>query len=439
MDRFEHRAGSDPAQTDSEDAGSSAASLYQAGLAHMVAGRVLDAQLCCRQVLTADPNHADALHLMGLLCFQTREFDHAIAWISRAIRVDPKPDYLSNLGSVLKQAGRLDDALQVFDKAIQLKPDDPRLWCGLADILVALGRSAEALLGYQHVLELDARHWEAAYRCGELLAAAGRFEEALGLFDRCNDVQPDHVRTLQARARCLRALERFEDCLADNMRAHALDPADTVSCNNIGNALQSLGRPAEALHWFDEALARQPQSGEILRNKASVLVQLLRFDEAIVIYERIVAAHPDDRHSIWNLAVLQLLTGDLETGWRRYESLRAWRLPDTIDSKIAAPKWMGEEPIAGKTIAVWQDEGLGDTIQFARLHTLLPGRRWSCDRGIETTTRPSAAWLIGIVGRARCCQGDQAREHPRGGRELRITVLTQRPIEIARGDAELPR
>ncbi len=395
MNLREKRSGSEETQP-ILGRGSSAASLYEAGFAHMVAGRFEDAQVCCQQALTADPCHADALHLMGLLYLQAQQFDQAIAWIGCAIRQNPKTDYLSNLGSVLKQAGRLDEALLVFDKAIQLKPHDPLLWCRLAAILVALRRNAEALSSYQQALKLDPRHWEAAYHCGELLHGSQRFEEALSYFDRCDEWRPGHVRTLQARARCLRALGRFEECLAENVRAHALDPADPISCNNLGSALLSLERPGEALQWFDKALALQPNFREVLLNKACALMQIARFDEAIVIYDRAVAIDPNDHNSAWNLAVLQLLTGKLEAGWRGHEALRWWRLPDTAYPKFSAPKWLGHEPVAGKTLAVWQDEGLGDTIQFARYVPLLAARGARVILVVEPTLHPLLSRLNGV-------------------------------------------
>ena len=401
MNCREHLAGSEETQAVFSSTGSSTASPYEAGLAHMVAGRFLDAQVCCEQALAADSNHADALHLMGLLSFQAQQFDHAVAWFSRAIRQNPKTDYLLNLGSVLKQAGHLDEALLVFDKTIQLKPDDPLLWCRFAGILVALGRNAEALLSYQQALKLDPHHWEAAYHCGELLHRSERFEEALSYFDLCDEWQPDHVRTLQARARSLRASKRFEECLAENVRAHALDPADPISCNNVGNALLSLDRPDDALRWFDKALALQPKSSDVLLNKASALGQLARFDEAMVIYERAVAVDPNDHLAAWNLAVLQLLTGNLEAGWSAHEALRWWRLPDQVASypKFSAPKWLGREAVAGKTLIVCQHEGLGDALQFARYVPLLAARG---ARVILMVEPPLCSLLSRLKGVSQC-------------------------------------
>jgi Flp pilus assembly protein TadD len=80
--------------------------------------------MCCQQALATDPNHADALHLMGLLSHHTKQYDHAVEWMARAIRQGPKPAYLSSLGTTLQHQGRHEEARKAFDKAVQFKPDD---------------------------------------------------------------------------------------------------------------------------------------------------------------------------------------------------------------------------------------------------------------------------------------------------------------------------
>src|ERR1700722_3646561 len=117
------------------------AALYEAGLADMRAGRSLDAQIRCQQALAVDSDHADSLHLMGLLCFQGRQYDHAVEWIARAIRQTPKAAYLSSLGVTLQSQGRYEEALNTFDKAIQLKPDDAELWTQFGNVLTESQRS----------------------------------------------------------------------------------------------------------------------------------------------------------------------------------------------------------------------------------------------------------------------------------------------------------
>ena len=137
MSRRERRAAAKKAGVDLTSRGTgTAAALYDAGLSHMQAGRHLDAQLCCQQALAIDPNHADTLHLMGLLSFHAKQYDHAVEWISHAIRQQPKTDYLTNLGTTLANQGRHDEALRAYDKAVQLKPLDADLWRNLGNILI---------------------------------------------------------------------------------------------------------------------------------------------------------------------------------------------------------------------------------------------------------------------------------------------------------------
>jgi tetratricopeptide (TPR) repeat protein len=150
--------GQDPGHGPGQHHGTDPSELYQAGLSNLRDGRHLDAQLCCQQALAIDPAHADSLQLMGLIALQAQQHDRAVEWLSRAIRQDVKPGYLAALGFTLKQVGRLDDALAVFDKAVMLKPDDPELWKQLGGALAALDRMADALATYQHVLRLDPSH-----------------------------------------------------------------------------------------------------------------------------------------------------------------------------------------------------------------------------------------------------------------------------------------
>jgi tetratricopeptide (TPR) repeat protein len=130
MTRRKRRAGKTPAP--SKAAGPDPAALCEAGLAHLRAGRVLDAQVCAQQALIADPAHADSLHLMSLLTIDVGHFDLAAEWARRAVAREAKPEYLFTLGSVLRQQERFEDALELFEQALRLKPDAVELWRPLA-------------------------------------------------------------------------------------------------------------------------------------------------------------------------------------------------------------------------------------------------------------------------------------------------------------------
>jgi tetratricopeptide (TPR) repeat protein len=332
----------------------------------MRAGRYLDAQLACRQALALNPAHADTLHLMGLLSFQAKHYDQAVEWISLAVRQDPKTDYLANLGNALRQCCRSEEALKVFDAAVQLKPDDADLWSKLAAVLASLERNADALLAYRHALKLDPRHWESAFRSGELLVETKQFEAALSHFDICDGLGPDDAATWQSRGRALRGLNRFEECLAACMRAHALDPASAIGCNNVGNALVSLGKPEEGLIWFDKALSLQPDAADVLSNKAFALAHAHRFDEAFAVHDRVAALDPDNAKFAFYRSHDQLLTGQFEAGWSGREARWKVRGLPIIHPDFAQPLWLGNGDVEGKTLLIYADEGLGDTLQFVR-------------------------------------------------------------------------
>lgn len=404
--------------------------LYEVGLGHMQAGRHLDAQLCCQQALALDPNHADTLHLMGLLSLDTGQYDHALGWISRAIRQEPKAVYLTSLGSTLVNQGRTDEALKAFDKAVQLKPLDADLWRNLGAVLIEVKRPADAILSFQHALKLNPRHWDAANMVAILLYQSERFEDALPYYNLCDELEPNHFQTLHMRALTLQGLGRLDEALADNKRALALDPTNADTYSNIGHVLMSSGRNEEALSWFDRSLELQPNSAATLMNKAIALAAMRRFAEAVSWYDRSLELQPnsaltltnkaialaelrhfdeafavyhqaraiDPCHAVadWNLALLQLLTGNFEAGWAGREA--RWKIPalSTYYPRLSQPMWLGKEPIEGKTILINVDEGLGDTIQFARYVPMVAELGARVILAVQEPLRPLLSELPGV-------------------------------------------
>ena len=362
------------------------------------AGQPLDAAQCCQQALTIDPNYADGMHLMGLLSFDGGQYDHAVEWLSRAIRQVPKPEYLKHLGAVLQHVKRNEEALKVFDKAIQLQPDSAELWCCLGGVLLQLGRDDEALSSYQRALQLKPGDFDAASKSGVLLHRQGRWEEALAHFNMCLAVQPDLAPFLNLRAIAHRGLRNYQGYLSDSLRAHALDPTDAESCNNAGEALLWLGREGDAIAWFDKALALLPNNPVILTNKAEAMSQLRRLDEAAAIYSHLRIIAPDHAKAEWNLALLKLLTGDFAAGWAGRQA--RWKIPAFSAGypNFQQPMWRGEEA-AGKSLLVHVDEGLGDTILFARYVPMVAALGARVILVVADALQPL---LSGMTGVAQC-------------------------------------
>lgn len=399
MSRRERRAAGQKSQANPASAGAdTAAALYQAGLRHRQAGKPLDAQLCAQDALAIDPNHADTLHLLGRLAFDAGQFDHALEWLTRAIRRDPRPEYLASLGNTLQRQGRHEDALKAFDKAVQLAPGDAELWKDLGGGLAELRRIDEALLSFQHALKLKPDHWDAAYRCGFLLREMGRPQEALPYLDLVDHLMPNQYPVLETRALVLHSLKRYDEALADNLRAQKLNPGNADTCNNIGASLQFLRRDEEALPWFDRAVTLRPGHVLALMNKAASQMQTHRYAEAEATYLQVKAIDPGNAETEWNMSLLYMLTGNFEAGWAGRESRWAKTDPPPYP-KFSQPQWLGNEPIEGKTILIHVDEGLGDTIQFTRYVPMVAARG---ARVILVVERPLHSLLSGMPGVSQC-------------------------------------
>jgi len=370
------------------------AALHELGLRQMQAGRHLDAQLSCEQALAIDPHHADSQHLMGLLLLQARYYDHAIEWIARANRQDPKAQYLVSLGIALTQQGLHGEAFKAFDALVTITPDNAETWLHHGNTLAALERPVDALTSYRRALQLNPSFTDAAFRCGLLLHKLNRIEEALGYFDLCDRLLPDNGAVLEQRGLVLHDLQRFDDALETNLRAYAHKGASPEICNNIGAALLKLRRYDDALPWFEKALALKPDSITLLINKAYSLTKTLRLDEAMAAYVRAKTIDPDNADVAYLLSELQLLTGDFEAGWAGREARWRTRTRNAYPN-FSQPKWLGDRPIEGTTILVYADEGLGDTIQFARYIPMLAARG---ARVILVADAPVSSLLSGLSG-----------------------------------------
>jgi tetratricopeptide (TPR) repeat protein len=352
----------------------SPAALCEAGFRHLEAERYLDAQVCCQRAITADPNYADALNLMGLLSLQASHYELAAEWASRAILQSAKPQYFLSLGTIRRRQGRLEEALRAFDRAVQLKPDSGECWRHFGSVLVDLNLLEQAALSFQYALKYDAKDWEAAERCGCVLFQLGRAEEALAYLGLAEQLQPGSADASQVRGLALYSLKRFDDAVAAMQKAQTLDPKNADICNNLGVFLQRLGREAEALPWFEQAIRIRPNLLAAYTNKAHALGHLHRFDDALAVYDALEAVDPGNGDATWSRSLVHLLTGNFAAGWAGREA--RWRASGLSVTRLTSPKplWLGREPIDGKTLLVHSDEGLGDAIHFARYVPMLAAR-----------------------------------------------------------------
>jgi tetratricopeptide (TPR) repeat protein len=361
-----------PVKTPSDPRSDTSAVYFKAGLRLLQAGQLAEAEKCGREALAIDSGHADSLHLMGLLCYASQQFDLAIEWFAQAIRQNPDvADYFSNLGTVLQQQGRLDEAIKSYDRALQLKPDFATVWYRLGQILQQQKRLDEAALSFDQALNSDSNYLEAANASAVLHFEAERYEEAIARLDRSLQIKPGEAGAIQLKGICFLRLKRYEEALAECSTALTLAPDNAEFAHNVGLALHKLGRNEEALAYCDRALTLNPRLLQAYSIRGTCLQQLHRFAEASASFDAAIAADPEFADAHWNSALLRLLLGDFEAGWIGREWGRKVATLGFVDRHFTQPLWLGDAPIAGKTILLHSDEGFGDTIQFSRYARLV--------------------------------------------------------------------
>ena len=271
-----------------------------------------------------------------------KRFAEAIKVYEEILSVSPNdPGAYNNLGTVLKETGRLDDGEWCYRRALQLRPDFPEALNNLGVLLAARGHTAEAENSFRKALSLKDKFPEASNNLSDLLRIGGRLDEAEA-----------HART-----------------------AVASRPNYASGQVNLGNALRDSGQFDEARDWYERALSVEPEHPEALNNLASLLFDLGRVDEAIGHYRSALALRPDYADAHTNLALALLLGGRFDEGWREYE----WRWRQEKNKphlrNFSQPLWSGED-LGDKVLLVHAEQGFGDTLQFCRfVADVVPGRR----------------------------------------------------------------
>jgi tetratricopeptide (TPR) repeat protein len=410
------------------------AAYFEAGLRLLQAGQLADAEQCGRQALTIDQGHADSLHLMGMLCVASKQYDLAIEWFAMAIRQKPDvADYFANLGMALQRKERLDEAIRSYDRALMLNPGQIEIWLRMAELLQRQERFDEAIKAFDRAVTLDNARADIWYRMGEILQQQKRMDEALLSLDQALKVKPDHREAANASgllhfeakryeealacfsrsaeidptqagafnfiSRCQWRLRRFEEALASVRKAHEIAPDNPEIIKNVGLLLQGFSRHEEAMVWLEKALALRPDFPQALNDRSASLLALRRIDEAFADIDRAIALDPECPDYYWNRSLAQLLVGNFDDGWQGREWGRKSTLVSFVDRKFVQPRWFGEEPIAGKTILLHTDEGLGDTIQYSRYAAMAAGLGARVVLEVQPALHPLLAGLDGV---SRC-------------------------------------
>lgn len=267
-------------------------------------GSLTEAERLYQQVLTAQPNHPDCLHLLGTIAYRRGELELAVERIGQALAVRPDfPEALSNLGNVHKRRGKFDEAVDCFSKALALRPDNADAYNNLAHTLYVQGKHDEAVVACQKAIAIRPQLPEAHANLGNALRALGKLDDAITALETALQHRPGYPEALRSLGNAYATVGRNDDAAAAYRQALVLRPHFAEVHCDLGAALTTLGRLDEAVAEYRAAIDQRPAFIVALNNLAAVLLELGRYDDAIANARKVLAISPDYAHGWLNLGI----------------------------------------------------------------------------------------------------------------------------------------
>lgn len=251
------------------------------GVGLLQSGRIRDAEAICRVVLEAEPDNADALHLLGVAARQGGRPKEAVELIKRALALNPRqPNYVSNLGTALEASGEKDSALAAYRRAIAIKPDFPEAYSKLGLLLQSMGKPALAAEALRRAVELKPGQAQWQLALGTALGAIGKNEEASAAFRHAAELDPGQAEAHYKLGVVLSALGRKDESFAAYRRAVEAKPDHDPSLFALSTTLLERGDAEALVELCDEVFARDPGNRRMVSSKIVALTELGRRDEA---------------------------------------------------------------------------------------------------------------------------------------------------------------
>ena len=420
-----------------------AAALHVLSVARLRQGRGEDAVAAARAARELQRGDAMLHGQLARALVAVGKHDEAAASYEESLRLQPESaGALAELGELRLRRADPAGAEPLLRRALALRAHDPGLHVALGEARHRQKASADAEAAYRRAIELDSLHLAGHIRLSELLRDTGRLDEAeavaratleiddesplahftLGMahkakgrmdsaiqcFERALKLDPNQVQAMQQLALALREEDRMEEAEKHLRAAAGIRPDDAGLLADLGMVLTDVMRYDEALACFDRALARAPHAVTAINRKALLVDHLGDRTQGLELLQEASRLAPDDDHARYNIGLHRLKYGEYAAGWDGYEARRSFENFIGKHRRFPLPEWDGA-PLAGRTLLVLPEQGLGDEIMFGSCIREVTERAGhiiaECDAKLEAIFRRSFADCT-VVSRQRTIEND---------------------------------
>lgn len=298
--------------------------------------------------------------------FRSNNYPFAEQILKTIIKAEPDNSKANELlAYIYGNQGNSDLSYQLLERASNSKhcSAEALYYLGAAQLARQLYEPASG--SFKKSIAKAGPYFEALHDLGTAYGLMGQLPEALTCYQDCLRFNP-HSHELHFNiGRCFDALKRYEEALDSYDRAIQFKPDYAQAWLNKGVTLHDLRRYQAALDAYDRAIQCKPDDAQVWSNKGNTLHQLMRFSDALYHHNRAIELNPDYFDAYFNKAATHLLLGEFGPGWDLY-SYR-WQGKDAPRYRYPQCKELESvSDIQNKRILIWHEQGLGDTIQFAR-------------------------------------------------------------------------
>ncbi len=354
---------------------------FALAIQHHQGGRLQAAEQVYRQILAVEPNHAQAIHLLGVIAHQAGKHDVAVQYITRAIRLQAgTASFHNNLGEAYRALGKISEAVACYRRAVELKPDFAAAHSNLGVALRDRGEAEEAVACWRRALELDPDLAEVHSNLGNVLKNQGRLNEAVACCRRAVELKPGLAEAHGNLGNALKDQGKLEEALACCRRAVELKPDIAEAHNNLGVALKEQGKLEEALACYRRALELKPDYAEAHNNLGVALKDQGNLEEALACCHRALELKPDLAEAHGSLGNVLEEIGDLqgaEDSFRaalRHDSRFAfahYKLADLLRGKLPEEDLVAQRRLLRGTRAAGRGSASGEPSELTGAQRLL--------------------------------------------------------------------
>jgi tetratricopeptide (TPR) repeat protein len=255
-------------------------------------------------------------------------------------------------------------------KRIAKNPSDLEANKNLGAYYVNQGNYLESFEYFRNVLLLE-KNSDNFYNLGVVFHQLKDYQNAEQMYFEALKLNPNKSECYSNLGAINRDLQNFNQALVYYQKSIDLQPEKLIEYINYSTILINLKKYEDALAIIDFVLSRSNDVEDVLLKKYELLLILGKVEESKELFEKILSLFPLSVNVQWHHAQRLLLLGDYLKGWQAYESRWRSSITGLKEANLAKPKWLGDFSIEGKILLVHSEQGLGDTIQFARYLPLL--------------------------------------------------------------------